>query len=69
MRSNPTKLQSYINKDTNGTQNVSLTCMIHPIDPSLAIGLGALYRSNIMGLAVIIPSQDLNDVYLIPHGD
>lgn len=43
--------------------------MIHPIYPSLAIGLGTLYRSNIMRLAIIIPSQDLNDIYLIPHRD
>lgn len=46
-----------------------LACVIHPINPRLAIWLGSLYRSDVMRLAVIVPSQNLDDVHLIPYGN
>lgn len=43
--------------------------MIEPIDPSLTIRLIALNRPNIMTLAVIVPSHDLDDIDLVSRGD
>lgn len=43
--------------------------MIEPIDPSLTIRLIALNRPNIMTLAVVVPSHDLDDIDLVSRGD
>lgn len=43
--------------------------MIEPIDPGLTVRLIALDRPNVMTLAVIVPSHDLDDIDLVSRGD
>jgi len=39
--------------------------VVEPVNPSLAVGLVTLDGTDVVGLAVVVPSDDLDDVDLI----
>lgn len=45
------------------------TSMVESVHPGLTIRLRTFDRADIMRFSIVVPSQDLDDVKLVPTGD
>ena len=50
-------------------KNLKLTSVVETVHPSLAIRLRTLNRTNVMGLPIIVPRDDLSNINLIADSD